>query len=273
MQTTKDVSPYQQMVGQSAKDILHCVFQLRKQINESNVDSRDLAYNEESKKIARKRSELVGLFSDLCRPLALKIIEPPVPGFRFRGNFQQWLNETNEVWIDQLLAQMKYDSIGTYHFLGEREIVYTFFEDVEEKSTEVRREFRVNKKRVKKTHTVVDADLRQLPAEGVSLNVKAEAMIGRIMQEKELAPYFGIVTGMLVETEEEITKRWEEETELKKALRVIRKKVGYKVEEAEEELKAEQVRLIQNEETIRRYMMVADPAICFGNDVVFYGWK
>ena len=174
--------------------------------------------------------------------------------------------EGNSAVIDNVIVQMKYDKVGRWDVIGKNVVNYTFFEEIEEKDDSPRVLFHITKKRVKCKHIVMDAKLQKLPGIGVELNDKAKWFISHIMAEPELAPFFGLITGTLVETEEEIIRRWREETELKKALDVIRKKSGQAVAKRKKEIETEN-------ELVRKFMKISDPAICFGNDIVFYGWK
>lgn len=260
-----NLTPCQEITGMTARDRM---FQYLRFNSLKDTCKR----SREFERVQRRADRAFALFAILASTLKLELQNP---GFESLSSFSKtWEAEMVRViyqWCDALMGQLKYDSIGTWDYIGEKEVIYTFFEDVDVESSAVRREFEIKKKRVKNTHTVVDADLRHIPCHDVQLDAKAKWMIEEILRVKDLAPYFGIITGTLVETEEQITKRWEEETELKKALRVIRKSVGYKVEEVENEINDFNSKV--EEGSFRQFLRKPDPAIVFGNDVVFYGWK
>jgi hypothetical protein len=180
------------------------------------------------------------------------------------------LNRDNNDFADGLLAQMKFDKVGRFEIIGEDVVNYTFFEDLDEVDNTPRRLFKVNKKKVKYRHVVMDARIQPLSTSNVKFDRKAKWFASHILASPDLSPYFGVITGTLIETEEEIMRRWTEETELSKAFKIIRKKSGDAVANEEKKLEEDQMTM---KELVKRFMETADPAICFGNDIVFYGWK
>ncbi|MEL7499781.1 MAG: hypothetical protein AAFN77_19415 [Planctomycetota bacterium] len=266
MQTTNENTPYQEILSWSANDILNKI------LFPANPTENTERW-EETTRQQELRQSIFGIFSKLSFPMNLRLSMPSYDRSISDSTFFEDTLFLNQEWVGNLLSQMKHDSIGTYDFLGEREIVYTFYEDEgdDDDDFDLGEFFESKKKRVKHTHTVVDADIRQLPCDGIQLNPKAKWMISEIMKVKKLRKYFGMITGVLIETEEQITKRWTEETELRNALKVIRKAVGYQVEETQRDLERRN-KQAKKEESIRRFMKKADPAIIFG-DLVFYGWK
>lgn len=244
-------------VSLSAKEIILLILEPRQ------VDPIDM--HDELVRIVNLRQKIFSLFHTLCRPLGINLQKPQFQD----GIDESDLRNANELFAEQIVMQMKYDRIGRLDIVGPELVHYTFYEDIEERDDSPRVLFHVPKKRVKSRHIVMNAKVTSLTRAVVKLNKRAKWFVSHILSEPLLAPHFGIVTGLLVETEEEIIKRWREETELKKALDAIRTVCGHEVAKREKEMETENNSV---RKLVRKYMRRPDPALIFGCDIVLYGW-
>ena len=251
------LSDHEVRQSKPSRDILMELFTPRSRTNRSGWQS-------EFMKILEKRKRIMILFKDLCRPSSLVLVDPvslPLPAHV--SDPEGWIRRDNEDWVENLVCQLKYDKIGQWEYTGDRCIKYTFFE-VNKTSGTWQNDF----KRVKSTHEVVNARVRRLPCKELAKPKKAEAMIQRIMQERDLYKHFGIITGKLVAHGSNVTEQWQEDTQLKKNVDWAKAKVTSSAQTTGRVLSAVAMAPLS-----MMASLLDDPALIFGSDIAFIGWK
>ena len=240
--------------GQSrpCRDIIIDFLKPRGRTNRTGMQS-------EFMKVVGRRRQVFGLFRDLCHEVGHKIVDPvslPMPASV--DDPYEWILRDNQDWADNLVDQLKYDKVGRWRYTGDRTIQYEYFQVSKSSGW-----WQNDHERIKTVHDVIKARVRRLPCNDLPKPPKAERMIKRIMQEKNLYKHFGIITGTLVAHGSEVTEQWKTDTQLKKGVEAVtsmaRSAGGAVVSAA----------------TFSMSMMASlasDPAIICG-DTVWFGWR